>query len=128
MDYYQDIEAEGLRISQEAVWKDLHVTFNTEGEGGSREFLAAMKVPRGSSFANKSASSAGLLNLPGLVLVSIDRPVAQSNDHVGSDSVFVGSVADSAYAKVESVPFDEKLCEGDLLWFAGSASAVGDLR
>jgi len=123
----QDIEEKGNRASQEATWKDLQVAWSSEGETGSREFLAAMKVPPGSSMAGKSARSAGLLNLPGLVLVSIDRPVVQSEFQVISDSASAVSV-EGARLKSESVPFEEKLCEGDLLWFAGSASSVGDLR
>mmetsp|Transcript_5346 Transcript_5346/g.15593 ORF Transcript_5346/g.15593 Transcript_5346/m.15593 type:complete len:524 (-) Transcript_5346:162-1733(-) len=133
------------------VWKDLQVIFPDEsgegegkGDGGgapSREFLTAMQVAKNSGLANKTAPQLGLDKLPGITLVSIERPVSGSGDgkadngggfsHGGSS---VGSLEDSSsLATNGNVPLipvlpDQPLAEGDIIWFAGSATAVGNLR
>lgn len=73
--------------------------------------------------------------------MSIERPIANADGserqqmlRVASDIEPEGasSVAASSLRSVErtfvNVPIDEPLQGGDILWFAGSASAIGDLR
>ena len=139
----------------EAAWRDLQVVFS-EGEeqvemgGNQREFLSAMQIASGSEFVGKNAAKAGIAKLPGVFLVSIERPLLQSEEKevIRSKRMVVSVPADTASAEnfsVASVELslrenqkgdprfitiepDELLQGGDVLWFAGSASAVGDLR
>ncbi|KAL7576543.1 hypothetical protein ACA910_018037 [Epithemia clementina (nom. ined.)] len=157
---------------QEKIWKDLMVLFKSGLQDGkekvtSREFLTAMVVTPGSKFAGKNVAQAGILKLPELFLVSIERPseVVESgepnNDNGNKNTTNSNNrkkIATSALAiykhffpnqkpqaqdddagsdiqsvRTEKVAFeavdpDEPLKEGDVLWFSGSASAVGDLR
>ena len=138
--------------SVEAAWKDLQVLFSNEdkakGEGGgTREFLTAMQVAPKSKLSKRTATEIGLDKLPGAFLVSIDRPTSNS-EHEKKPKVTVitanpGNRASPGPAlddqsEVNSRPTvdqiftailtDTPLQDGDVLWFAGSASAVGDLR
>jgi uncharacterized protein with PhoU and TrkA domain len=143
-------------IADETAWKDLQVVFQnneTSGEDGgavaTREFLAAMEVAPKSKLAKRTVAEIGLDKLPGVFLVSIDRPptTTKNNDQERKPKVTVittrpttDSVVSNADAtsEVNSLPTvepifttispDTPLMEGDVLWFAGSASAVGDLR
>jgi uncharacterized protein with PhoU and TrkA domain len=109
-----------------------HAADDDEGGHHIREFLTAMQISTNSSLAKKSAVASGLTKLSGVYLVSIERPfqdLEQANDPE------VISVTDSASvtsftgrAKVEAISIDDPLEPGDILWFAGSAAAVGDLR
>ena len=46
-------------------------------DGAGKEFLIAVRVERRSQFIKKTADDAGLRALPGLYLVSIERPRAE---------------------------------------------------
>lgn len=135
-----DVEA-GLS-SDEEIWKDLQVMFPNQEQrggagGGTREFLSAMQVAPKSKLAGKTASESGLDKFPGVFLVSIDRPTGTSalrscvatDGHSASPDV----EADAASLPTVDQNFitvspDSLLEEGDVLWFAGDASSVGDLR
>ena len=128
------------RLDENAsVWKDLQVHFvNNDSEGaGTREFLIAMEVIEKSQLTNKNVSEIGLDKLPDLTLVSIDRPIARSEDREPSStpaggSVFsapgLRSVGSTVEARFTTISPDLPLKEGDVIWFAGSASSVGNLR
>jgi uncharacterized protein with PhoU and TrkA domain len=135
--------------ADEIAWKDLQVAFLNEEQGTedgatTREFLTAMKVAPKAKLANRTAAEIGLDKLPGVFLVSIDRPTSKKKGERKKSKVTVipsptpsaASVDD--LSEVTSMPTAEPifttisqdipLQEGDVLWFAGSASSVGDLR
>mmetsp|Transcript_15336 Transcript_15336/g.25557 ORF Transcript_15336/g.25557 Transcript_15336/m.25557 type:complete len:871 (-) Transcript_15336:117-2729(-) len=139
---------------QEAAWRDLRVismtnTTDSATELGAhqREFLTAMEVAPDSAFDKKTLEQAGLTKLPGVFLVSIERPTANVNDHpkTSGRQVFstiasmsehnhsaVGSLAESSLRDMEqtfvTLNPEEPIAIGDVLWFSGAANAVGDLR
>eukprot|EP00977_Amphora_coffeiformis_P009247 scaffold2102_cov161-Amphora_coffeaeformis.AAC.31 len=134
---------ESFRMSQlEKVWRDLQVFFPDEnahqGEIAQREFLTAMAVAPYSQLAGKTVAQTGINKLPEIFLVSIDRPVQNdppsrrapslSQNHADeSENSIEGSLrTDNVVFK--TIDPAEPLQEGDVLWFSGSASAVGDLR
>jgi uncharacterized protein with PhoU and TrkA domain len=118
----------------------------------AREFLTAMAVAPNSNIAGKTASQAGIDKLLGLFLVSIDRPeidltqepqqqqptklkarvisMFKKHDTAAPLSPSDGqlSVDMSKQVVFNALALDEPLEEGDVLWFSGSAKAVGDLR
>ena len=136
-----------MTAEREAVWRDLQTFFQKDdGDaalGGSREFLTAMQVGRNSKLAGKTVSQLGLTKMPGVFLVSVERSSATTFDaqsprndnrdariHQVSDNL---SRAGSDYSQSGTMSFsaiepEEPLREGDVLWFSGSASAVGNLR
>jgi Trk K+ transport system NAD-binding subunit len=98
---------------KEAAWNDLQVLkADNSVDSLRREFMTAMKVADGSGLVGKTAVQAGIDKLPGVLLLSLERP-----------TIVTGSVE-----SVETVPLSSSLQEGDVLWFAGSANTVGDLR
>ena len=115
----EDVEKSNGLKAKEAVWNDLEVfSANSNGNAGvQREFLIAMTVPKGSDLIGKTVAQGGVDNLPGLFLVSID---------LDRHCIVPGS--DPPVEAFLTVPFTEVLTEGDLLWFSGSASSVGELR
>lgn len=134
-------------VSDELAWKDLQVLFdegtNKDDGVGSREFLAAMEVAPHSKLANRTVAETGLDKLPGVFLVSIDRPTDKKTEKSRKPKVAVISTAPDAISSVggseaaslptvepifTTIPPETPLMGGDVLWFAGSASAVGDLR
>ena len=137
---HADVER-GNANSEENVWHDLQVLSFKDGEatgdvGKAREFLAAMQVAPKSSLASRSALDLGFTKLPGVFLVSIDRPTNQNDakkvtvvtkDPDGDDRSDSRSLAtfDQLFT---TVTIDTPLEAGDILWFAGSAADVGDLR
>lgn len=95
-----------------------------------RDFLTAMTVPSSSIIANKTASQAGLTSISGVMLVAIERPLLSADLKLVKASaryrfVKTGSSVD---LKVEPVSSDDNLAVGDILWFAGTARSIGDLR
>jgi uncharacterized protein with PhoU and TrkA domain len=135
--------------ADEIAWKDLQVAFLNEEQGtedgaATREFLTAMEVAPKAKLANRTAAEIGLDKLPGVFLVSIDRPTSKKKGERKKAKVTViPSLTHSALSvddlsEVTSMPTAEPifttisqdipLQEGDVLWFAGSASSVGDLR
>jgi len=126
------------QANREQVWRDLRPLLKDDvaGDGGaSREFLTAMAVAPGSKLAGKTVAQIGISKLPDIFLVSIDRPVVEKEGArrvinvltaiPDASSVEEASVVTQAFKTIEP---DEPLKEGDVLWFSGSASAVGDLR
>ena len=107
----------GTPEEKEAVWRDLEVMKSDKLDGGvgAREFLTAMKVQSGSNLQGKTANEAGIDKLPGLFLVSMERPVVLPGDGTG-------------LASYTTIAVSEPLQGGDVLWFSGEAASVGDLR
>jgi uncharacterized protein with PhoU and TrkA domain len=135
--------------ADEIAWKDLKVAFLNEEQGtedgaATREFLTAMEVAPKAKLANRTAAEIGLDKLPGVFLVSIDRPTSKKRGEGKKVKVTVipspthSAVSVDDPSEVISMPTAEPifttisqdipLQEGDVLWFAGSASSVGDLR
>lgn len=135
-------DSESFRRTQlDRVWRDLEVRFPDEatqqGEGAQREFLTAMQVAPHSKLAGKTVAQAGINKLPDIFLVSIDRPLPGESPSQRRPSGTAGN-DDSEHEMEHSLRTEniilktidpaEPLQEGDVLWFSGSASAVGDLR
>ena len=124
------------------MWKDLSVAFPVlDGEEGdqeiaSREFLTAMEVATGSKLANNNVEDLGLNKLPGVFLVSIERPTHEQHPLiVASDSYErlspTGPLEREALTqdpRMAPVSPEHLLAAGDVLWFSGDAAAIGDLR
>ncbi len=142
-----DIEASMNAIgAEEAIWKDLQVIFvNKEKErsgDGAREFLTAMEIPSKSKLADRTVAETGLDKLPGVFLVSIDRPTGETQkrsrnvttdvmkglQQSTSDAPSVASSILTSDPVFRTIPPDVPLKVGDVLWFAGGAQSVGDLR
>lgn len=102
---------------KESVWKDLKVIASDENLGklASREFLTAMKVATSSKLVGQTVANAGIDKLPDIFLVSLERPVAIPD-------------TGAAVSSYTAVALSEPLQAGDVLWFSGTASSVGDLR
>jgi hypothetical protein len=94
-----------------------------------------MRISPNSSLSKKTIASNGIINVPGVYVVSIERPITHGN--VQNDRVVV--ISTDSIVSVENqlqndgrmyhtIDPDEPLEDGDILWFAGGASAVGDLR
>eukprot|EP01082_Thalassiosira_pseudonana_P009116 g8017.t1.1.5e17418a g8017 g8017.t1 contig27:269-3016(-) len=111
-----DIEgADGMK-EKEAVWNDLEVIQSRGATNETqREFLTAMTVAKSSGLVGKTVAQAGIDKLPGVFLVSIDRP-------------FVVPDTTPSMISFSTVPLTEMLHEDDVIWFSGTASSVGDLR
>ncbi|GAX22176.1 hypothetical protein FisN_19Lh236 [Fistulifera solaris] len=123
-----DIEDAGV----EAAWKDLQVVTPQADEG--LEFLTAMAVAEKSGLVGKSANQHGITRLPAVYLVSIDRPtpagtnLTMQGGKSGLDKALSDFDRSDQHAASIAITQDEPLQVGDILWFSGSASAVGDLR
>ena len=132
--------------SQMAIWRDLQVAFFDDDEFGEslkspdkREFLTAMQLKKRSQLAKKTAIQSGLDKLSGVFLVSIERIIEVDNDIDTGSIDAIDSMSDTAQStisgktekmveKLTSVAPDEQLMPGDILWFSGPASKIGDLR
>jgi Trk K+ transport system NAD-binding subunit len=111
-----DVEDAGVSKETLAAWSDLEATKSqTDGGGVKREFLTAMAIGDGSGLAGRTVAQSGIDKLPGTFLVSIERPHVVPESHPPVDSF-------------KTIPFTEALEAGDVLWFSGAASDVGDLR
>jgi len=127
------------------ILRDLQVLLaNVSGSAQpSREFLTAMTLVEHSQLAGKTAAQAGIIKLPGVVLISIERPnlvedqvttlvnMRALSEPGGSEAPndFEGHISvrttEPTFLPIE---LEQPLQGGDILWFAGSASALGDLR
>jgi len=133
--------------AEEAIWKDLQVMFvdkEKERSGdAAREFLTAMEIPSKSKLADRTVAETGLDKLPGVFLVSIDRPTGETHKRsrnvttdvmkglqqsVNSDAPSVASSILTTDPVFRTIPPEVPLKVGDVLWFAGGAQSVGDLR
>jgi uncharacterized protein with PhoU and TrkA domain len=139
------------------VWRDLRVLYYGKKESSpdhevgnaSREYLTAMTVSPKSQHIKKTIAQAGLDKLSGLFLVQVERSTPASDkrstirmsfapsaiaspSNMSRTSAFGGSEVGSTQGSlpVSSIPVhpDEPLAEGDILWFAGPAAAISDLR
>mmetsp|Transcript_84290 Transcript_84290/g.233623 ORF Transcript_84290/g.233623 Transcript_84290/m.233623 type:complete len:1150 (+) Transcript_84290:75-3524(+) len=121
-----------LRSVREAACDlTVHSRFSQVGEGGAgiapnREFLTAIRVKERSPFAGQTVSASGLRNVPGLFLVSHERSSCGAGAEDTPASMGAGQ-GDGGQA-LQVLPPEEPLGSGDVLWFAGSASAIADLR
>eukprot|EP00549_Striatella_unipunctata_P022054 CAMPEP_0118726066 /NCGR_PEP_ID=MMETSP0800-20121206/33489_1 /TAXON_ID=210618 ORGANISM="Striatella unipunctata, Strain CCMP2910" /NCGR_SAMPLE_ID=MMETSP0800 /ASSEMBLY_ACC=CAM_ASM_000638 /LENGTH=1154 /DNA_ID=CAMNT_0006634835 /DNA_START=160 /DNA_END=3625 /DNA_ORIENTATION=+ len=127
------------------VWKDLRVLTKKRSEDSNtegREFLVSMTVAQKSQLAKRTVGQLGLDKLPGSFLVSIERPLSEKDSkrlakrHIsmaGDALSSTGSADESsligvANPMIEPISPSEPLQGGDILWFAGSAGPLGDLR
>jgi K+/H+ antiporter YhaU regulatory subunit KhtT len=130
------------------AWRDLRVLFHEKedddvGNMASREYLDARKVSPKSEHIGKNVTQAGLDKLIDLFLVEVERPLSKEeaknikktfkasvlNDSGLQDSID-GSIMGSSHIaqRATVVPPEDPLKEGDIIWFAGSAEAIVDLR
>jgi uncharacterized protein with PhoU and TrkA domain len=136
------------------AWRDLRVLFQEKEEddnvgNGSREYMNARKVTPKSVHIGKTVSECGLDKLTGLFLISVERPSSEEDTKTVPDrktfkaSVFADSansfhsglhaVNDSISGSLISSPSravapEDPLKAGDIIWFAGSAEAIVELR
>ena len=149
--------AERLRVVREAHADLELVGAGADGGGGreseaGKEFLIAVRVEKKSQFARKTPDQAGLRKLPGLFLVSVERPrfPASADDGVPGDkasetvegapvaSVSVATreppgpsspAAPSPLSSTQALdPESDVLREDDVLWYAGNAQAIASVR
>jgi uncharacterized protein with PhoU and TrkA domain len=110
------VETENVNDRNIPIWNDLEVLKPcSKGDEAQREFLTAMQVEKSSRLSGKTVAQAGIDNLPGLFLVSIDHP-----------SIVPDSTPPVEY--FTTIPLTNELSDGDVLWFSGSATSVGNLR
>jgi uncharacterized protein with PhoU and TrkA domain len=121
----------------DAVWNDLVVLpagmDSTDNSSGSKEYLVAMRVSRKSIHTGKNIVENGITKIPGVVIVSIERPIAHGhaqNVVITSprSNVSFGSQLQNEGHLYNTIDPDEPLQDGDILWFSGDASSIGDLR
>ena len=132
----------------EAVWRDLRVLGDPENAKSSlspREFLTAMAITPDSKLIGQTVAQAGINKLPGVFLVSIDRPLEAREERDSPEEeleIGFGSLSHSVVSTLEqesvatekhrqaftTIDPEQPLAAADVLWFSGSASAVGDLR
>ena len=135
-----------------------HVALEVTGaKEESREFLIAVRIKAGArEFIKKTAEDAGLRSLPGLFLVSVERPrkAATNLQHTPKESsspraqttpatvappAEVASVAlvvsgEEEKGKVDSEGVDvvdpavDPLQADDVLWYAGTAASIAMIR
>eukprot|EP00815_Leptocylindrus_aporus_P010771 CAMPEP_0116064282 /NCGR_PEP_ID=MMETSP0322-20121206/8999_1 /TAXON_ID=163516 /ORGANISM="Leptocylindrus danicus var. apora, Strain B651" /LENGTH=1125 /DNA_ID=CAMNT_0003550225 /DNA_START=115 /DNA_END=3489 /DNA_ORIENTATION=- len=126
-----DMEMSNTMLKEE-VWADLRVIKSAGTEKVSKEFLSAMEVSHNSQFIGKSAAQTGLNKLSGVYLVEIERPLRSLLNHAKTVISAPDQAIQQANPQQEShsmaISADDVLGEGDILWFSGSASAIGDLR
>ena len=124
--------------------RDLEIVGTGTTEAG-KEFLIAVRVEPRSQFIKKTADEAGLRQLPGLFLVSIERhrsastavqlvpataphvPVTVSipDQPASLNKQFENQSTD----QVDIVdPGDDALQEDDVLWYAGNANSIASVR
>jgi di/tricarboxylate transporter len=94
-----------------------------------REFLTAYYVSKKSPLIGKTVKEAGIGSLPNAFLVSIERPVSDSNNNLPASAVDASpaQAAVSNDAKV-TISIEEKLEVNDILWWSGDGAGIGELR
>ncbi len=104
---------------------------------GSKEYIVAMRVSRKSIHSKKNIVENGISRIPGVTIVtierpSVERPIAHGNRHnevvVLSPTASVENQLRTDYQAYNAIDPDKPLKEGDLIWFAGDASSIGNLR
>jgi uncharacterized protein with PhoU and TrkA domain len=76
------------------------------------EFLTAFVIAPTFPIKGRTVVSLGYSRLPGVVLVSVERPTLDGPNE----------------EKMVAVSFDEPLHKGDILWYSGSAEAIGEMK
>ena len=125
------------------AWRDLRVLFHEKEAddigNASREYLNPRRVTRKSEHIGKTVTQTGLDKLNGLFLIEVERPPSQE-EAKKAKKTFQASVFDDASdfdsglhdsinaQRAIAVPPGEPLKAGDIIWFAGSAEAMADLR
>eukprot|EP00956_Cyclotella_meneghiniana_P028098 scaffold64738_cov66-Cyclotella_meneghiniana.AAC.3 len=132
-----------FNVGQNEVWNDLRVLFpdkkgNKDSVISSREYLTAMTVAPKAAHIGKTLSEAGLDKLIGIFVVQVERPDALGNtsrifNSMRSPSNINRSLGSrqgsiSIQAATTPIPPSGRLQEGDIIWFAGDAAAIADLR
>jgi di/tricarboxylate transporter len=131
-----DIE---LNSATKEIWTNLKVLFVTEqGEASAPgqpevtkgEFLTAFTIPVKSPFIGKTMHQLGYAKLPGIVLVSCERPTPANTNSAVSDtgSLTDGKSGGKGLHFKEFSPDETTLQMGDVLWFSGSAESMADLQ
>ena len=94
-----------------------------------REFLTAYYISKKSPLIGKTVKEAGIGSLPNAFLVSIERPVSDSNNNLPASAVDASpaQAAVSNDAKV-TISIEEKLEVNDILWWSGDGAGIGELR
>jgi len=130
------------------AWRDLQVLFQEKEDNdvgnASREYLNATKVSQDSEHIGKNITQAGLDKLTDLFVVEVERPLSKEEAKKNTKKTFKASVFNDAglHDSIEgsimgssSIPQratvvrpEDPLREGDIIWFAGSAEAIVDLR
>jgi uncharacterized protein with PhoU and TrkA domain len=114
------------------IWTNLKVLFVSEqGERAAPgepevtkgEFLTAFTIPAKSPFIGKTIPQLGYSKLPGIVLVSCERPSAVKEGDKGNSKGSKKGVHFTEFA-----PDEATLQMGDVLWFSGSAESMADLQ
>jgi hypothetical protein len=129
--------------------RDFEVTGAAAGaartDAAGKEFLIAVRIKAGArNFIRKTADDAGLRALPGLFLVSIERPrtaatlaattpsTAAAAAATAARVLSIVGAASSSRAVVSQVdivdPGDDPLEAGDVLWYAGNANSIAMIR
>jgi uncharacterized protein with PhoU and TrkA domain len=138
-------------VEEEEIWKDLQVLFvdkdKQRSDDGAREFLTAMEVS-GKNMVGRTVAEIGLDKLPGVFLVSIDRPTGETRTTTRPVTTtimkgFRGIIASDAHSVEQNdhvsevsslptvnpifktIPPDLPLQLGDVLWYSGGAQSVG---
>ncbi len=96
-----DRDKEGLVV----VWRDLRVIFANEDDASrdvGREFLTAMEVSPNSQLAKKTAAQAGISKLPGVYLVSIERPLQKTDKDNKPRVLTVCEVSSAGAASIDT--------------------------
>jgi di/tricarboxylate transporter len=131
-----DIEQNATTIE---VWNNLRVLFdsNQSASGATSEvpkgeFLTAFTIPPKSPLNDKTLAELGYSKLPGVVLVSCERPITSDNmKHETMSASSKVSYPMDGTTNTRFMPISpdvEKLKIGDVLWFSGSAEAISDLQ
>ncbi|KAL7454525.1 hypothetical protein ACHAWC_006139 [Mediolabrus comicus] len=121
---------------------------------GSREYMNARKVTPKSVHIGKTVSECGLDKLTGLFLISVERPLSEedaktvpdrktfkasvfadsansfhSGLHAVNDSISGSLISSPSFSgRARAVAPEDPLKAGDIIWFAGSAEAIVELR
>ena len=124
------------------------------GGNASREYMNARKVTPKSVHIGKTVSQCGLDKLTGLFLISVERPLSEedlktvpdrktfkasvfadsansfhSGLHAVTDSIAGSQISSPSFSgRARAVAPEDPLEAGDIIWFAGSAEAIVDLR
>ena len=101
------------------VFRDVQVLSETGKAQEAKEFLVAMRISARSTLSGKNVARNGITRVPGVYVVSIDRPTSRVN--VDAENLNDGNL-------YKTIDPEEPLQDGDIIWFAGDAASVGDLR